>query len=90
MDELIDIDSNYEYKNENAQICVLPSMSKKKFVVASVSFMEAFPTMGLALQVEVSTPAASIPGPKVGKECSNFVLDARLEVVLATSKSARL
>jgi ABC-type methionine transport system permease subunit len=68
MDELqsLGIGSNYEYKNRNAQICVLPSVVKKEVVVASVSSMEAFPTIGLALQVEVPMAVASIPGPKVG------------------------
>jgi hypothetical protein len=42
---------------------------KKKVTAASVSSTEAFPTMGLALQVEVPMAAASIPGPKVGEEC---------------------
>jgi hypothetical protein len=47
-------------------------VAKKKVVVAtaSVSSMEAFPTAGLALQLEVpTTVAASIPGWKVGEEC---------------------
>jgi hypothetical protein len=50
----------------------LSSVAKKKVVVAtaSVSSMEAFPTAGLALQLEVpTTVAASIPGWKVGEEC---------------------
>jgi hypothetical protein len=50
----------------------LPSMAKKKVVaaVASVSSTEAFPTAGLALQLEVPTVAvASIRGRKVGEEC---------------------
>jgi hypothetical protein len=44
---------------------------KKKVVVASVSSTEAFPTVRLALQVEVPTTAASIPGQKVREECWN-------------------
>jgi hypothetical protein len=49
----------------------LPSVAKKKVVVAatSVSSMEAFPMTGLALQLEMpTTAAASIPGRKVGEE----------------------
>jgi hypothetical protein len=42
-----DIGSNYKYKYENAQICVLPSVVKKK--VATVLSIKAFSTMGLAL-----------------------------------------
>jgi hypothetical protein len=45
---------------------------KKKVgvAVASVSSTEAFPTAGLALQLEVPTVvAASIPDRKVGQEC---------------------
>jgi hypothetical protein len=41
----------------------------KKVVVVSVLSTEAFPMVGLALQVEVPTVAASIPDPKVGEEC---------------------
>jgi hypothetical protein len=72
---------------------------KKKVDAASVSSMEAFPMVGLALQVEVPTAVASIPGPKVGEECWNSGLDARLEMVAANihleavaamSKSVRL
>jgi hypothetical protein len=46
-------------------------MVKKKVVAVatSVSSKEAFLTAGLALQLEVPTVAASIPGPKVGEEC---------------------
>jgi hypothetical protein len=48
----------------------LPSVAKKKVAVASESSTEAFPTAGLALQLEVpTTAAASIPGRKVGEEC---------------------
>jgi hypothetical protein len=50
----------------------LPSVAKKKVVAAatSVSYTEAFPTMGLALQLEVPmVAAASIRGWKVGEEC---------------------
>jgi hypothetical protein len=51
----------------------LPSVAKKKVTVdaASVSSLEAFPTVGLALQLEVPTvAAANICGRKVGEECS--------------------
>jgi hypothetical protein len=52
----------------------LSSVVKKKVAAAmasvSVSSMEAFPTAGLALQLEVPTVvAASIRGRKVGKKC---------------------
>jgi hypothetical protein len=52
---------------------------KKEVVVASMSSMEAFPTTGIALQLEVPMTGASISGPKVGEECWNSGLDARLE-----------
>jgi hypothetical protein len=45
---------------------------KKKVAAAAASllFTEAFPTTGLALQLEVPTTAVtSIPGRKVGEEC---------------------
>jgi hypothetical protein len=48
---------------------VLPLVVKKNVIAASVSSMEAFSTMGLTLQLEVPTPTASIPDPKVGGEC---------------------
>jgi hypothetical protein len=73
---------------------------KKEVVVASMSSMEAFPTTGIALQLEVPMTTASISGPKVGEECWNSGLDARLEavatnilvvvVVVTTSNSSRL
>jgi hypothetical protein len=47
-------------------------MVKKNVVVAAVSMssMEAFPTAGLALQLEVPTvTATSIHSRKVGEEC---------------------
>jgi hypothetical protein len=50
----------------------LPSVTKKKVTVATmlVSSMEAFPTVRLALQLEVpSIVVASIPHRKVGEEC---------------------
>jgi hypothetical protein len=50
----------------------LLSVVKKKVIVAvaSVSSTEAFPMMGLALQLEVPTVVtASILGRKVGEEC---------------------
>jgi hypothetical protein len=81
----------------------LSSVAKKKvaMAVASVSSTEAFPTVGLALQLEVPMAAvANIPGQKVGEECWNSSLDGRLEtvatsiqlelVVAATSEAARL
>jgi hypothetical protein len=64
----------------------LPSVAKKKVAatVASVSPMEAFPTTGLVLQLEVpTTVAANIRGWKVGEECWNSGLDGRLEAVVA-------
>jgi hypothetical protein len=57
---------------------------KKNVAMALVSSIEEFPTSGLALQVEVPTAAASIPGLKVGEECWNSGLDARLKVVVAS------
>jgi hypothetical protein len=50
----------------------LPSVAKKKVTVAAmlVSSMEVFPTVRLALQLEVPTVVvASIPHWKVGEEC---------------------
>jgi hypothetical protein len=47
-------------------------VTKKKVATAVASLMstEAFPTTGLALQLEVPTAVvASIPGWKVGEEC---------------------
>jgi hypothetical protein len=54
---------------------------KKKVAAAtasvSVSSMEAFPTAGLALRLEVPTVvAASIRGRKVGEKCWNSGLKA--------------
>jgi hypothetical protein len=47
-----------------------------------VSSTEAFPTVGLALKLEVPTAAtASIPRRKVGEECWNSGLDNQLEAV---------
>jgi hypothetical protein len=65
-------------------------LAKKKVVVAieSVSSTEAFPTAGLALELEVPTmAAASIPGHKVGEECWNSGLDGRLEAVVASMRT---
>jgi hypothetical protein len=65
----------------------LSSVVKKKVAAAatSVSSMEAFPTVWLALQLEVpTTTAPSIPGRKVGVECWNSGLDGRLEAVAAS------
>jgi hypothetical protein len=44
-------------------------MEKKKVAATSVSSTEAFPMAGLALQLEVPTVTASIPGLKVKEEC---------------------
>jgi hypothetical protein len=66
----------------------LPSIAKKKVAAATalVSSTEAFPTVGLALQVEVPTvAAASIPDWKVGEECWNSGLDGRLEAMAAVA-----
>jgi hypothetical protein len=63
---------------------VLPSVVKKKVTAASVSSKEAFPTVGLALQLEVPMVASSIAGTKVGEECWNSCLDAQLEAVAAS------
>jgi hypothetical protein len=66
----------------------LPSVAKKKInvAVASMPSMEAFPTVGLALQLEVPTAAAaSIRGRKVGEECWNSGLDGRLEAVVVST-----
>jgi hypothetical protein len=59
---------------------------KKKVdaAVASMSSMEAFPTAGLALQLEVPTAVASILVLKVGEECWNSGLDGWLEAVVAS------
>jgi hypothetical protein len=65
----------------------LPSAVKKKVITAAalVSSTEAFSTVGLALQLEVPTVAATnIPDQKVGEECWNSDLDGRLET-MATS-----
>jgi hypothetical protein len=64
----------------------IPSVVKKKVTAAvvSLSSREAFPAVGLALQLEVPTvAAASICGGKVGEECWNSGLDVRLEAVVA-------
>jgi hypothetical protein len=64
----------------------LPSVAKKKVATAAalVSSTEAFPTMRLALQLEVPTAAAdSIRGHMVGKECWNSGPDGQLEAVAA-------
>jgi hypothetical protein len=45
----------------------LPKVVKKKAAAASMSSMESFPTVGLALELEAPTTAvANIPGQKVG------------------------
>jgi hypothetical protein len=65
----------------------LPSAVKKKVaaVATSVSSTEAFPTAGIAHQLEMPmVAAASIPGWKVGKECYNSGLDGRLEAMAAS------
>jgi hypothetical protein len=60
-------------------------MAKEKVAMAavSVSSTEAFPMVGLALQLDVPTAvaAASIHGRKVGEECWNTGLGGRLEAV---------
>jgi hypothetical protein len=64
----------------------LPSVVKKKVIAAtaSVPSTEAFPTAGLALQLEVPTVAvASILGQKVGEEYWNSGLDGQVETVVA-------
>jgi hypothetical protein len=65
---------------------VLTSVAKKKVatVATLVLSTEAFPTAGLALQLEVPTAAASIRGPKVEEECWNTGLDDQLEAVVAS------
>jgi hypothetical protein len=65
---------------------VLPSVAKKKVDAAmtSASSTEAFPTAGLALELEVPTAAATIRGSKVGEECWNSCLDDRLEEMAAS------
>jgi hypothetical protein len=60
------------------------SVAKKMVAAASVSSTEAFPTTGLALQVELPMAVACIPGLKVGEECWNSGLDGRLEAVVAS------
>jgi hypothetical protein len=51
----------------------LPLVVKKKVAAVSMSYTEAFPTVGLAIQLEVPTmTVASIPGRKVGEECWNL------------------
>jgi hypothetical protein len=70
---------------EQLKVCTndLSSVAKKKVTVAAVlvSSTEAFPTAGLALQLEVPTAAAaSIHGQKVGEECWNSGLDDRSEL----------
>jgi hypothetical protein len=65
----------------------LLSVAKKKVIAAAmlVSSTEAFPMVGLALQLEVPMMTTiSIPGRKVGEECWNFDLDGRLEAVAAS------
>jgi hypothetical protein len=53
--------------------------------MASVSSMEAFPTVGLALQLEVPMAAAAILRSwKVEEECWNSGLDGRLETMAAS------
>jgi hypothetical protein len=60
------------------------SVAKKKVATAAAlgSSMEAFPTAGLALQLEVPTVAvASIHVRKVGEQCCNSSRDGRLDAV---------
>jgi hypothetical protein len=51
---------------------------KKKVAIAaaSVSSTEAFPMLGLALQQEVPTVVASMPGRKVGRSARTLALMA--------------
>jgi hypothetical protein len=65
-------------------INILLSVVKKKVDAAAVSSTEAFPAAGLALQLEVTTVAASIPGLKVREEWCNSGLDGPLEAVAAS------
>jgi hypothetical protein len=70
---------------EQLKVCTndLSSVVKKKVTAAAVlvSSTEAFPTAGLALQLEVPiAAAASIRGQKVGEECWNSGLDDRSEL----------
>jgi hypothetical protein len=60
-------------------------VAKKKVTMtaASVSSKEAFPMARLALQLEVPTAVANIPGPMVREEYWNSGLDGRLEKVVA-------
>jgi hypothetical protein len=63
----------------------LPLVAKKKVTAAvvSVSSTEAFPTAGLALQLEVPTVAVtSIPSQKVEEESWNSSLDGWLEAAV--------
>jgi hypothetical protein len=63
----------------------LPSVVKNKVTAAtvSVSSTEAFPMVGLALQLKVRmAAAASISDRKVGEECWNSGLDGRWEAVV--------
>jgi hypothetical protein len=65
----------------------LPSVVKKNVatVAVLVSSTKAFFTVGLALQLEVPTAAATtIHRRKVGEECWNSGLDERLEAVAAS------
>jgi hypothetical protein len=57
---------------------------KTAIAVASMSSNEAFPTVGLALQLKVPTMVTSIPGTKVGEECYKSGLDGRVETVVAS------
>jgi hypothetical protein len=64
------------------------SLVVKNAIAAAVSMSstEAFPTAGLALQLEVPMVAAdSIHSRKVGEECWNLSLDGLLEAVVVAS-----
>jgi hypothetical protein len=63
---------------------VLPLVVKKNVSMMSVSSTEAFPTMWLALQLEMPTTADSIPDPKMGGVCWNSGPDTRLDVVASS------
>jgi hypothetical protein len=59
-------------------------VKKVAAAATSVSSIKAFPTVGLALQLEVPTVVSSIRVLKVGEECWNSRLDGRLDVVAAS------
>jgi hypothetical protein len=62
---------------------LLPSVVTKVDAM-SVSSMKAFPTVRLALQVDVPMATAIISDLRVGEECWNSSLNAWLEAVVAS------